>query len=150
MKRRLPCSKDLVKGRILDLVRGTKAPIFQGTSDRDSAIIFNCADVETVEWLKSLTTVLSIKEGLQLRALGVDELPKCHRVVVHMEDPEMSVKVKLELLDRQNKGLASSEWIIVRGSESRNATSAHFAALIDDRPLEELKALNFKPYCRLG
>ena len=62
--------KRLVKGRILDLVRGTKAPIFQGTSDRDGAVIFNCADVETVEWLKSLTTVLTIREGLQLRALG--------------------------------------------------------------------------------
>jgi hypothetical protein len=134
--------KRSVKGRILDLVKGTKAPIFQGTSDRDGAVIFNCADVETVEWLKSLTTVLIIKEGLQLHALGVDELPKRHRVVVHVEDPEMTVKETLELLDRQNKGLASSEWVVVRGSESRDATSTHFAALIGDRPLEALKALS--------
>jgi hypothetical protein len=49
--------KRLVKGRILDLVRGTKAPNFQDTSDRDGAVIFNCADVETVEWLKSLTSL---------------------------------------------------------------------------------------------
>jgi hypothetical protein len=47
--------KRSVKGRILDLVKGTKAPIFQGTSDRDGAVIFNCADVETGEWLKSLS-----------------------------------------------------------------------------------------------
>ena len=46
--------KKLVKGRILDLVTGTKAPIFQGTSDRDGVVIFKCADIETVEWLKSL------------------------------------------------------------------------------------------------
>ena len=78
--------KRSVKWRILDLVKGTKAPIFQGTSDRDGAVIFNCADAETVEWLKSLTTVPKIKEGLQLRAVGVDKLPKCHRVVVHVED----------------------------------------------------------------
>ena len=77
--------------------------------------------------------------------MGVNELPKRHRVVVHMEDPKMSVKKTLDLLDRQNKGLASSGWIVVRGSESRDATSTHFAALIGDRPLEELKALNFKP-----
>jgi hypothetical protein len=63
-----------VTERILDLVMSTKAPIFQGTSDRDGAVIFNCADLETVEWLKSLTTVLTIKEGLQLRAVGVDAL----------------------------------------------------------------------------
>ena len=37
----------------------------------------------------------------------------------------------------------------MRGSESRDATSAHFVALIGDRPLEELKALNLKPYCVL-
>ena len=70
--------KRLVKGRILDLVKGTKAPIFQGTSDRDSAVIFNCTDVETVEGLKSLTTVLTIKEGLQLvdRLLKIGPLVK--------------------------------------------------------------------------
>jgi ligand-binding sensor protein len=62
----------------------------------------------------------------------------------------MSVKETLEPLDRQKKGLATSEWIVVRGSESRDATSTHLAALIGDRPLEELKALNFKPYCGLG
>jgi hypothetical protein len=49
--------KESVKGRILDLVMGTKAPIFQGISDRHGAVIFNCADVEIVEWLKSLTGV---------------------------------------------------------------------------------------------
>jgi hypothetical protein len=83
----------LTWSRVLKLL-SFKAP------PRDGAVIFNCADVETVEWLKSLTTVLTIKEGLQLRVLGVDELPKCHRVVVHVEDPEMSVKEMLELLDR--------------------------------------------------
>ena len=79
--------------RVLKL-RSFKAP------PRDGTVIFNCTNVETVEWLKSLTTVLMIKEGLQLCALGVDELPKRHQVVVHVEDPEMSVKEMLELLDR--------------------------------------------------
>jgi hypothetical protein len=70
--------------------------------------------------------------------------------VVHVEDPKLSVKQILGLLDRQNEGLTSGEWIVVRGSESRDATSAHFAALIGDQSLEGLKALNFKPYCGLG
>ena len=51
--------KESVKGHILDLDMGTKAPIFQGTSDRDGTVIFNCANVETAEWLKSLTTVVN-------------------------------------------------------------------------------------------
>jgi hypothetical protein len=60
---------------LLDMVKRTKALVFQGTSERDGAVIFNCADEETIKWLKSLTTVLTIKEGLKLLALGVDELP---------------------------------------------------------------------------
>jgi hypothetical protein len=61
--------KRSIKGRILDLVTGTKAPIFQGTSNRDGEVIFNCFNKETLEWLISVMTVLSIKEGLQLCAL---------------------------------------------------------------------------------
>ena len=60
----------------------------------------------------------------------------------------MTVKEALELLNKQNKDLASHEWV-VRGSESRDAMSAHFTTLICDQPLETLKALNFKPYCGL-
>ena len=65
---------------------------------------------------------------------------------MHVENPEMSVKETLELLDRQNKGLASNEWVIVRGSKNRDATSSHFAALIGNRRMEALKTLSFKPY----
>jgi hypothetical protein len=55
--------KVILLKRSVDLVKGTKASIFQGTSNRDDAVIFNCANEETVEWLKSITTVLSIKEA---------------------------------------------------------------------------------------
>jgi hypothetical protein len=40
--------------------------------------------------------------------LGV-ELPKCCQLVVHVEDPEMSVKESLVLLDRQNEGLDTDD-----------------------------------------
>jgi hypothetical protein len=53
----------------------------------------------------------------------------------------------VEFLDRQNKDMASHEWFIVRDSDSGDVTSANFSALIGDQPLEETKALNFKPNC---
>ena len=81
--------------------------------------------------------------------LGV-ELPKCCQLVVHVEDPEMSVKESLVLLDRQNEGLDADDWVIARGSESKYSTSSHFTALIGNGPLEVLKALSFKPYLGLG
>ena len=76
------------------------------------------------------TTVLTIKEGIQLCALRIDELPKRRRVVVNVKKPEMSAKETLELLDRQNKDLAFGEWVVVTGSDSTCATIAHFVALI--------------------
>jgi hypothetical protein len=79
------------------LVKGTKTLIFQGTSDRDGAVIFNCADEETVERLRSLMTVFTIKEGLQLCVMGVYELPKSNQVVVHVQNPEMTAKEAIEL-----------------------------------------------------
>ena len=45
--------KRSIKGCILDLVKGTRAPVFQCTSDRDNAVTFNCVDKETVKWLKA-------------------------------------------------------------------------------------------------
>lgn len=81
--------------------------------------------------------------------LGV-ELSKCCQLVVHVEDPEMTVKESSVLLDRQNEVLDTDDWVIARGSESTDDTSSHFIALIGDGPLEVLKALSFKPYLRLG
>jgi hypothetical protein len=68
-------------------VKGTKALNFsrhlrereRGRGrERDGAVMFNCAHEQTTKWLNSLITVLSIKDGLQLCVLGVDEQPKCH------------------------------------------------------------------------
>jgi hypothetical protein len=70
--------------------------------------------------------------------------------VVHVEDPDMTVKESLVLLDRQNEGLDTDDWVIARGSKSRDAANSHFTALIGDGPLEVLKAVSFKPYLGLG
>lgn len=141
--------KEHVEGRILGLARGARAPTFKGTYDRDGAIIFNCTDEQTSIWLKTLTSEFSLKNGTQLRVLRIDELPKRHRVMVHVENPKMPIKDILELLDRQNSGLENN-WIIVKDSENRDATSTYFAALIRDGTLRVLRTLNFKPFCGLG
>jgi len=44
---------------------------------------------------------LGVGWGFQTCVLGVDELPKHHQVMVHVQDPEMNVKESLELPDRQ-------------------------------------------------
>ncbi|KYQ59906.1 hypothetical protein ALC60_01001, partial [Trachymyrmex zeteki] len=51
---------------------------------------------------------------------------------------------------RQNASLGAREWVVMRGSESRNAKSVHFAALIGKAFLKALKICSFKPFCGLG
>ncbi|KYM93748.1 hypothetical protein ALC62_15651 [Cyphomyrmex costatus] len=130
----------LVRKHILELPEDGLAPTFTGTWERDGTVIFNCANQQTVDWLKSLSTVI------KLHVLPAGELPKRHRV----EESDLAVEETIKLLDRQHTGLRAREWIVVRGSASRDAKSAHFAALIGDRSLEVLRTCGFKPFCGLG
>jgi hypothetical protein len=43
-----------------------------------------------------------------------------------MEDLEITAEEALELLDTQSEGLVSREWVVVRGSDNRDAKSCHF------------------------
>lgn len=138
--------RKLIRGRIIALQKGTRAPAFTGSWIRDGALVFACANQESADWLKSLSGDISVG-NVPLRVLPVDELPKRHRVVVHVEEPDLSVKEALELLDRQNAGLAPEDWVVSGGSESRDALSTHFACLVTAQSLEALKACNYRPYC---
>ena len=138
--------RKLVRGRIIALQIGTKAPTFTGSWTRDGALVFACANEESADWLKSLSADLSLG-NVPLRVLPADELPKRHRVVVHVEEPDLSVKEAISLLDRQNVGLAPGDWVVSGGSESRDASSTHFACLVTSQSLEALKACNFRPFC---
>jgi len=139
----------LVSRRILTLPDDAPAPTFTGSWERDGAFVFCCANEGLADWLKSLSGEIKIR-GVPLRALPADELPKRYRVVVHVEEPDLTVEETIKLLDRQNTGLAAGEWVVIRGSASKDAKSAYFAALVGDASLEALKACGLKPSCRLG
>lgn len=141
--------RKLIRERILELPEDTKAPTFSGSWERDGALVFTCADEQSGNWLKRLSSDLKLGES-SLRVLPLDELPKRHRVVVHVEEPDVSAEEVLRLLCKQNADLATSDWIVIRGSKSRDATNTHFACLVRDSSLEALKACNFRPFCGLG
>ena len=138
--------RKLIRGRIIALQKGTRAPTFTGSWVRDGALVFACANEESADWLKSLSADLSLG-NVPLRVLPADELPKRHRVVVHVEEPDLSVKEAIELLDRQNAGLALGDWVVSGGSERRDASSTHFACLVGAESLGALKACGYRPFC---
>jgi len=76
----------------------------------------------------SLSGVIRVGDA-PLRVLPANELPKRHRVIVHVEEADLAVEKTDKLLDRQNTGLTAGEWVIVKRRESRDAKSAHFVLL---------------------
>ena len=79
-----------------------------------------------------------------------EELPKRHRVVIHVDDPDQTAEESIKFLSRQNVGLDAGRWLVVKGSESRDAKSSHFAAMIPEQSLAVLKSCNFRPHCGLS
>lgn len=141
---------NLIKLRILSLPNDTKAPTFNNTWTTEGALIFSCTDKQTAEWIANFTSEIILKDNVQVHVLPADELIKCHRIIVHVEDPGISIGQILEFLDKQNKGLAAREWIITSDNENRDAARCHFFALVNNRTLEILRSLNFKLFCGLG
>jgi len=133
--------RKLITRCILDFSEGGLAPAF-GTWERDGIVIINCANQQSVDWLKSQSTELNI-DGHTLHVLPAEELPKRHLIVVHVEEPDLVVEKTIKLLDRQNIDLNARGWVVLRESESRDAKSAHFAAMIDGASLEILKICEF-------
>ncbi|KAK0076998.1 hypothetical protein PV326_010374 [Microctonus aethiopoides] len=51
---------------------------------------------------------------------------------------DVSAKKATDLMDRQNPGLNSKNWILVKGNEKKETTRFHFTALVD-RAMQALK-----------
>ncbi|XP_015127907.1 uncharacterized protein LOC107048951 isoform X3 [Diachasma alloeum] len=140
--------KKLLKEAILALPDGVKAPTFDGVWERDGAVVVNCTDKPTENWLKTLFPENKIS-GHAVHVVSLSELTKKHSIVVYVEDPEITSQEALCFLEKQNKGLMASKWVVVRGSETKDAKNSNFVALIDHSALAGLKACNFRPHCGL-
>ncbi|KAK0072647.1 hypothetical protein PV325_011046, partial [Microctonus aethiopoides] len=113
--------KGLLRSQILSLKEGSRASKFEGVWERDGAAVVGCTDEESGMWLKSLFSVNKIG-GRLIRVVQPEELPKRHRVVIHV-DEVVSARQATALMDRQNPGL--------------NAKGV----------MQALKACNFRPHC---
>jgi len=103
----------LVRGRILALSGSLRLPPpFTGSWERDGTLIFCCANQSSADWLKSLSGEMRLEE-VPLRVLPADELPKRHRMVVHVEEPDLAVEEAIKLLDK------TQAWPLKSGSSSR-------------------------------
>jgi len=101
-------SRKLIRGHILGLPESMLAPTFIGTWIRDGAIVFDCANQESADWLMSLYGVIRVEDA-PLHVLPANELPKHHRMVMHVEEAVLTAEETDKLFDRRNTGLVAGE-----------------------------------------
>nr|XP_012215701.1 PREDICTED: LOW QUALITY PROTEIN: uncharacterized protein LOC105668094 [Linepithema humile] len=130
-------ARKLIRGRILELMGKEKAPNLTSSWVKDGAL-FGCADEYSEGWLKSLSSDIKIGET-SLCVMPIDELQKRHRMVVHIEESDITTEETLKFLRLQNTGLTTSDWIVTRSSKKRDSKSAQFACLVGET---SLKAIN--------
>lgn len=97
--------------------------------------------------MKSLSSEITIRNGVQLHALQVDKLPKRHRIVVHVNNPKKPINEILDLIDRQNLGVGN-DWVVAKGSENRDDRNIPCLPCLNKR--KDFEALNFRPFCGPG
>lgn len=90
--------KKLIKKRILNIPKST--PTFVVVRKKNSAIILNCTNKYSIDWLKILSSKYQIN-NIPLRALCTDEPPRRYQVVVYVMEPDMPAKEAVKL--RKNK-----------------------------------------------
>ncbi|KAK0087184.1 hypothetical protein PV326_005276 [Microctonus aethiopoides] len=91
--------KGLLRTLILSIPWRAMAPTFEGAWERDGAVIVGCSNEKSGMWLKSLFP--DNKIGGKTHVLSPEELPKRHKVVVHVEEG-ISTKEATTLTDKQN------------------------------------------------
>nr|XP_012227141.1 PREDICTED: uncharacterized protein LOC105674990 [Linepithema humile] len=118
-----------IKKAILELIFIASQPdkplIFNGSTMIEGAIVFQCANDHTVKWLKELSKLHIDNKDVIIRVIEMNQLSNCHRAVVRVKE-DLSRRIILQLLNKQNKGLATHEWFIVEGSEHKNGNSTQF------------------------
>ncbi|XP_043273933.1 uncharacterized protein [Venturia canescens] len=141
--------RKIIRERILEVPQGTKVPTFTDFCERNGALIVSCADEQTKDWLNSFFLETPM-DGKLLRVLLPEEFQKRYQVVVHVKEADISTEEAIKLLDRQNVGLGTDDWAVVKDSESRDASSTHFACFIGGKSLEALRKCDFRPFCGLS
>jgi hypothetical protein len=149
---------EIIKKAILNAVMAIPedgpAIHFQGCHQKPGWLVIDCDDETTLNWVMENTPKLNLIDGIQLKAVSGEDLPKVRYCNAYIQDENpgspRDSEVVLTMLTKMNKGLLAKNWRILKVEQSGQKGHRYTFALDDNTSFNELKKLNFEPFFGFG
>ncbi|XP_049797135.1 uncharacterized protein LOC126213438 [Schistocerca nitens] len=123
---------------------------FSATQYENGGLVFTCVNKETKSWLQKKVNKLVPWPGARL-AVGQAEttLTGTKYVLWVMKEMKKSSQQILDLLQKQNKDISTTEWKVLRRVPESDR-KARLAVWVDDKSSDHLKKHNYKLFLGFG
>ncbi|XP_049843157.1 uncharacterized protein LOC126294974 [Schistocerca gregaria] len=124
---------------------------FSETQYENGGLVFTCVNKATKAWLHSIVSKISPWSGAKLRVGQAEVTLKGTKFVlwVMMGMNKRTNRQILDLFQKQNEDLSTSEWKIIR-RVAESDKKERLTLWVDDKSSEHLKAHNFKLFLGLA
>ncbi|XP_074029945.1 uncharacterized protein [Leptinotarsa decemlineata] len=99
---------------------------------------------EDNEWLKNVVKDLQPWEGAQLRVIHIDDLPDYYKIKLWVPFPPTDLDTVLMRLERQNTGLSTSNWYVMKQTEKDGGHD--LVVSVEEDVIKALEMIDFKPF----
>lgn len=109
-----------------------------------------CRDTFTKDWaLATVPKLEDLWQGARLKPIISGPPPQLKRASVTLDVPTMEPENLFKIISTQNPNINTDAWrVFNRGRTMRGKQT--WAIGIDDKSIEELKKVNFRPYCGMN
>ncbi|XP_049770334.1 uncharacterized protein LOC126108976 [Schistocerca cancellata] len=125
---------------------------FSATQYENGALVFTCVNKETKSWLQKKVNKLVPWPGARL-AVGQAETTLTGTRYVLWVMKEMVKKSSQQILDlfqKQNKDISTTEWKVLRRVRESDIKATRLAVWVDDKSSDHLKKQNYKLFLGFG
>ncbi|MCP4831424.1 MAG: DUF4780 domain-containing protein [Gammaproteobacteria bacterium] len=130
------------------LAAGKFIPQFESTHLSGGSLVVTCANEASSKWLAAVCPDLEPWDGAKLELAQAPEV-RMHKLLAFVPGPFTSTGKLLATLVNQNRGLNTSQWIVVYHNQMGSSGSS-LCVKADGDSLGVLRSLKLKPYYLLG
>jgi len=112
------------------------------------AAIVVCLDEETKDWLGREVPKMKVREGSQLRMVGLEALSTYKTVVAWFPGPREETERLFQRHRRLNRGLDTSQWRVYERKEEPKGV--RLVLSIDSQSVATLEELKWRPFSGVG
>lgn len=123
---------------------GSFMPQFLNCSKERGALNFQCNNIPSAEWLRTTVPFLEDWKDSDIVIMDPIDVPQRSTLQLWIPGPAEEPDQVLERLERQNKGLKASEWILL--NRKLDDSGQKLFVTVDDSVLSELKKVDYNPF----